>query len=184
MKVAAWQHTLSADTRDAITVYYARYPDATPSEIEAWLQDRGFDVSQSDIEDYMAALDSRPDWRSAWINRNISRYSGPFDPDQFLATRSRSQDKAWQVAEEESEEEYEDEELEEGEDAEGEDEYEDEELEEGEDTQGEEYTAEVLPPTVAVPTLPGEDRLPGIALAVVGLAASAGIIALVIVILR
>jgi len=173
MKVAAWQYTLGARVRDAITVYYARYPDATPGEIEAWLRDRGFDVSLSDVEDYMAALDSRPDWRSAWINRNIHRYADAFDPDQYLAMRSYGEDKESQVVvEEESaqgpekgEEEHEDEESEESEE-----EYEDEELEEGED--------------VLAPMLGGEDRLPGIALAVVGLAVSGGIIAVVIAVLR
>jgi hypothetical protein len=186
MKVAAWQYTLGARVRDAITVYYARYPDAKPGEIEAWLRDRGFDVSLSDVEDYMAALDSRPDWRSAWINRNIHRYADAFDPDQYLAMRSYGEDKESQVVEEESadgpeegEEESEDEESEEGEE-----EYEDGETEEGEDAQGEEYSAEALAPTLAAPTLGGEDRLPGIALAVVGLAVSAAIIAVVIVVLR
>jgi len=156
-------------------VYYARYPDATPSEIEAWLRDRGFDVSLSGVEDCMAALDSRPDWRSGWINRNIGRYSGAFDPDQFLATRSYGEGSAGQVAEDGSEEE-----LEEGEEGE----YEDEELEEGESITGEEYVGEALAPAAPVPTLGREDRLPGIALAVLGLAMSAGIIALAIVVLR
>ncbi len=101
MKVAAWQYTLGARVRDAITVYYARYPDAKPGEIEAWLRDRGFDVSQSDVEDYMAALDSRPDWRSAWINRNIHRYADAFDPDQYLAMRGYGEDKEPHVVVEE-----------------------------------------------------------------------------------
>jgi hypothetical protein len=187
MTVAAWQHTLDARVRDAINVYYARYSDATPGEIEAWLRDRGFDVSLGDVEDYMAALDSRPDWRSGWINRNIGRYSGAFDPDQFLATRSYGESRAGQVAEDESEEEleegeeeYEDEELKEGE----EEEYEDEQPEEGELFKGDEYGGEALAPAAPVPTLGGEDRLPGIALAVLGLAVSAGIIALAIFVLR
>ena len=186
MTVAAWQYTLDARVRDAITVYYARYSDATPSEIEAWLRDRGFDVSLGDVEDYMAVLDSHPDWRSGWINRNIGRYSGAFDPDQFLATRSYGEGSAGQVSEdgsgeelEEGEEEYDDEELEEGEE-----EYEDEQPEEGELIRGEEYGGEALAPTAPVPTLGGEDRLPGIALAALGLAVSAGIIALAIVVLR
>jgi hypothetical protein len=187
MTVAAWQYTLDARVRDAITVYYARYSDATPGEIDAWLRDRGFDVSLGDVEDYMAALDSGPDWRSGWINRNIGRYSGAFDPDQFLATRSYGEGSAGQVAEDGSEEEleegeegeYEDEELEEGEE-----EHEDEQLEEGESITGEEYVGEALAPAAPVPTLGREDRLPGIALAVLGLAMSAGIIALAIVVLR
>jgi hypothetical protein len=171
MTVAAWQHTLDARVRDAINVYYARYSDATPGEIEAWLRDRGFDVSLGDVEDYMATLDSRPDWRSGWINRNIGRYSGAFDPDQFLAARSYGEGSAGQVSEDGSEEE-----LEEGE----EEEYDDEELEEG----GEEHGGEALAPAAPVPALGGEDRLPGIALAALGLAVSAGIIALAIVVLR
>ena len=188
MTVAAWQHTLDARVRDAITVYYARYPDATPSEIEAWLRDRGFDVSLSGVEDCMAALDSRPDWRSGWINRNIGRYSGAFDPDQFLTTRSYGESRAGQVAEDgseeeleegEAEDEYEDEELEEGEE-----EHEDEQLEEGEFITGEEHVGEALASAAPVPTLGREDRLPGIALAVLGLAVSAGIIGLVVVVLR
>jgi hypothetical protein len=187
MKVAAWQYTLGARVRDAITAYYARYPDAKPGEIEAWLRDRGFDVSLSDVEDYMAALDSRPDWRSAWINRNIHRYADAFDPDQYLAMRSYGEDKEPRVVvEEESadgpEEGEEESEAEETEEGEGE--YEDEESEEGEDAQGEEFSVEALAPAVSAPVLGGEDRLPGIALAVVGLAVSAGIIAVVIAVLR
>ena len=154
-------------------MYYARYPDATPSEIEAWLRDRGFDVSLSGVEDCMAALDSRPDWRSGWINRNIGRYSGAFDPDQFLTTRSYGESRAGQVAEDEYEE------LEEGEE-----EHEDEQLEEGEFITGEEHVGEALASAAPVPTLGREDRLPGIALAVLGLAVSAGIIGLVVVVLR
>jgi len=200
MTVAAWQHTLDARVRDAITVYYARYTDATPGEIEAWLRDRGFDVSLGDVEDYMAALDSRPDWRSAWINRNIGRYSGAFDPDQLLATRGYGEGSAGQAPEDGSEEEleegeegdeHEDEELEGGAEEyerdeleEGEEEHEDEQLEEEESITGEEYVGEALAPAAPVPTLGREDRLPGIALAVLGLAVSAGIIGLVIVVLR
>jgi hypothetical protein len=170
-------------------VYYARYPDATAGEIEAWLRDRGFDVGLSDVEDCMAALDSRPDWRTGWINRNIHRYAEAFDPDQFLVTRSYRTGERLQVVEdgaegeleEEWEEEYEDDELEEGdqEDEESEDEYEDVEFQEAQPMMGEE-----IAPASLVTTLGGEDRLPGIVLAAVGLAVSAAVAALVVLALR
>jgi hypothetical protein len=185
--VAAWQNTLRPLVRDAIAAYYARYPDAKPGEIEAWLRDRGFDVGLSDVEDCMAALDSRPNWRTGWINRNIHRYAGDFDPDQFLATRSYREDAGWQVAEDEFEEEAEEERAEE-EYEEGEEEEYDEEEDWEENEYGEEgvYHGGVVtgvPSGVARP-VGGEDRLPGLLLGVLGLAVSGGIIALVIVVLR
>jgi hypothetical protein len=166
VKVATWQYTLGSRVRDAIAAYYARYPDATPAEVEAWLRDRGFNIGPTDVEEYMAALDSHPGWRTGWINRNIHRYSAAFDPDAFLATRGYGEDDGWQVAEDELEE------------PEGQ-EYEDDEWED--DRQGKVVTA-------TAPALPrplgGEDRLPGIALAVLGLAATVGVTALIIAVLR
>lgn len=155
-------------------MYYARYPDATAGEIEAWLRDRGFDVGLSGVEDCMAALDSRPGWRTGWINRNIHHYAAGFDPDQYLATRSYGEESGWQVMEDESGDEVEDE---------GE-EYEDDEVEEEEPIVVEEYGGKALAPASSVPMLGGEDRLPGIVLAVVGLAVSAVIAALAIVAFR
>jgi len=175
--VATWQHTLGSRVRDAIAAYYARYPDAAPGEIEAWLRDRGFDAGPTDVEEFMAALDSNPDWRTGWINRNIHRYSAAFDPDQFLATRGYGEDDGWQVVEDELEEKLEE--------AVGE-EYEDAAWEEAGQAEEDEYHGEVV--TATAPALPralgGEDRLPGIALAVLGLAASAGVAALIIAVLR
>lgn len=175
--MATWQYTLSPRVRDAIAAYYARYPDATPGEIEAWLRDRGFDAGPTDVEEFMAALDSNPDWRTGWINRNIHRYSAAFDPDQFLATRGYGEDDGWQVVEDE---------LEEGpEQREGE-EYEDAAWEEAGQGEEDKYHGEVVTATApALPrTLGGEDRLPGIALAVLGLAASAGVVILIVTVLR
>ncbi len=175
--MATWQYTLSPRVRDAIAAYYARYPDATPGEIEAWLRDRGFDAGPTDVEEFMAALDSNPDWRTGWINRNIHRYSAAFDPDQFLATRSYGEDDGWQVVEDELDEEFEE--------AEGEG-YEDDEWEEGGQAEEDEHYGEVA--TTAAPALPrplgGEERLPGIALAVLGLTASAGVVILIVTVLR
>ena len=174
--MATRHYTLGPRVPDAIAAYYARYPDAAAGEIEAWLRDRGFDVSPSDVEECMAALDSRPDWRTGWINRNIHRYSAAFDPDAFLATRGYGEDDGWQVVEDESEEALDV--------AEGE-EYENEEWEEG-GQEEDEYNGEVVAvPASALPrALGGEDRLPGIALAVLGLAASAGVVMLIVAVLR
>ena len=175
--MAAWQHILGPRARDAIAAYYARYPDATPGEIEAWLRDRGFEVGQSDVVDCMEALDSHPNWRTGWINRNIHRYSAAFDPDQFLATRGYGEDDGWRVAEDELAERIAE--------AEGDD-HEEAAWEEDEQGEPDEYYGEVVPATaVALPgALSGEDRLPGIALAVLGLAVSAGVTALIIAVLR
>lgn len=177
MKVATWQYTLSPRVRDAIAAYYARYPDATPGEIEAWLRDRGFDAGPTDVEEFMAALDSNPDWRTGWINRNIHRHSAAFDPDQFLATRGYGEDDGWQVVEDEPEKALQE--------TEGE-EYEDDEWEEaGEGEEDEHYGEAVTAATLAMARpLGGEDRLPGITLAVFGLAASAGVVILIVTVLR
>jgi hypothetical protein len=172
-EVATWQHTLGSRAQDAIAAYYARYPDATAGEIAAWLGDRGFEAEASDIEGCMAALDSHRDWRTGWINRNIHLYSPDFDPDVYLAMRGHDEDDGWQVVKDEFDE------------AESE-EYEDGEWEEagqGEDDERYGEAVAVGAPALAR-TLGGEDRLPGIALAVAGLAASAGVIALIVVAIR
>ncbi len=174
--MAIWQHTLGPRVRDAIAVYYARHPDATPPEIEAWLRDRGFDAAPSDVEDYMAALDQHPDWRTGWINRNIHRYSPTFDPDEFLATRGYVEDDGWVVVEE----------LREELDAAAAEEYEYPEREQ--DRRGEEDGRQgesAQPPAPILPHALGrEDRLPGMALAGLALAASAGVATLTIALLR
>lgn len=125
----------------------------------------------------MAALDQNPDWRTGWINRNIHRYSPTFDPDGFLATRGYGEDDGWVVVEDEPSEDL---------DAAAAEEYEYPEREQDRrgEKDGHQGEAARRPAPILPQALGREDRLPGMALAVLALAASAGVATLTIALLR
>ena len=167
--MTVWQPRLGGRVRDAITAYYARYPDATPEEIEAWLTDRGFKVTRTDIEDLMAALDTEPDWRTGWVNRNIGTLTEAFDPDQFLLSGESEDQEMAAGSVGVSDEEV----LAAAESCAGEEEVEDsEDLEELETADG-----------AGVEDTAGVDWLPGVVLGGVGLAITIGIAALILALL-
>ncbi len=169
--MAVWEHRLRARVRDGIAAYYARYPDATPDEIEAWLTDRGFAVTRGDIEEFMAALESEPNWRTGWVNRHISWGSGDFDPDQFLLfgeDAGKEQAPAGAAVAEEELADVED--------------MADEAVESEEDD--EDWSEEEGSDVALAPSAGGADWLPGMALAAAVLVVSGGIVALIFAVLR